>query len=598
MGLFFKPSFGMVATQLCAFDPSREYFAAVSPDGRLRIWNVSSRSLHHQFTQSAHLQVKYTCLRWAPLDHPDGPLLALGTHIGDVFCWNIRKGDQVFHWKAEEGQNHAILDLCFSKTGSLWSCGDSPSIVQRDLKSGSVIRKVNADKKSVSKIELNREENCLISAGRSFVKLWDLSSGEMITKFSGHPNTVNGLELTGNDQYLFSSAVSQRIVNMWSLRESDSYQMIQTFSCASNPTTIASYSEQSRKKRVKRKKSQLGEISEVEVPVNSLLLAVHGKKLSVWQFSKAMQQNKPLAANTLVTMPKKDQSAEGIEFLSAAFIDANQLVLARGNTTQPRFERVTFRKQSEMVRRVQLEGNCSDQGLVQGAEGKASATGPKADVNVINAHDTMVVPTPKLDGDGSKQISLEEKLEQIAARQRSLKVVDEETSGNKDTVNAPSADSVGVLLLQALQSGDSQLLDTCLTVDDVNVIHKTVERLPTEYVLPFLNTVVQKFQSRPYMAATLIPWIQSIVMIHTSFLMSINGLHSSTLSGLYQTIDARLNSFDKLLKLSGRLDLLLSQISYREVHYRENVDPVSSMSIDDIPTEEQSEGEEDSDMED
>jgi len=274
-------------------------------------------------------------------------------------------------------------------------------------------------------------------------------------------------------------------------------------------------------------------------------------------------------------------------------------VLARGNTTQPRFDCITFRKQSEMVRRVQLEGNCSDQGLVQGAEGKTSS-GPKADVNVVNAHDTMVVPTPKLDqdpADGSKQISLEEKLEQIAARQRSLKVVEGEASGNKDVVNAPSADSVGVLLLQALQSGDSQLLDTCLTVDDVNVIHKTVERLPTEYVLPFLNTVIQKFQSRPYMAATLIPWIQSIVMIHTSFLMSINGLHSSTLSGLYQTIDARLNSFDKLLKLSGRLDLLLSQISYREVHYRENVEPVSSMSIDDIPTEEQSEGEDDSDME-
>jgi len=590
---------GMVA-QLCAFDPSREYFAAVSADGRLRIWNVSSRSLHHQFTQSAHLQVKYTCLRWGPLDHPDGPLLALGTHTGDVFCWNIRKGDQLFHWEAEEGQATAVLDLCFSKTGSLFTCGDSPIIMQRDLKSGSVIRKINADKKSVSKIQLNQEENCLISAGRSFVKLWDLSSGELITKFSGHPNTVNGLELTWMDQYLFSSSLNQRIVNMWSLREKDSYELVQTFSCGSHPSSIASYSEQARKKRVKRKKSQLGEISEVEVPVNSLLLAVHGKQLSVWQFGMTMKQNKPLAANTIVTMPKKDQGAEGIEFLSAAFVDSNQLVLARGNTTQPRFERVTFRKQSEMVRRVQLEGNCSDQGLVQNAEGKAATTGPKSDVNVVNTHDTMVVPTPKLDQeptDGSKQISLEEKLEQIAARQRSVKIVEEEGTG-KDIVNAPSADSVGVLLLQALQSGDSQLLDTCLTVDDVNVIHKTIERLPSEYVLPFLNTVIQKFQSRPYMAATLIPWIQSIIMIHTSFLMSINGLHSSALSGLYQTVDARLNSFDKLLKLSGRLDLLLSQISYREVHYRENVQPISSMSIDDIPTEEQSEGDEDSDMED
>ena len=43
--------------------------------------------------------------------------------------------------------------------------------------------------------------------------------------------------------------------------------------------------------------------------------------------------------------------------------------------------------------------------------------------------------------------------------------------------------------------------------------------------------------------------------------MTIPDLNTSSLSGLYQTVDSRLSSYDKLLKLSGRLDLLLSQIS-------------------------------------
>ncbi len=35
------------------------------------------------------------------------------------------------------------------------------------------------------------------------------------------------------------------------------------------------------------------------------------------------------------------------------------------------------------------------------------------------------------------------------------------------------------------------------------------------------------------------------------------------LGGLYQSIESRLNSFEKLLKLQGRLDLVMSQIQLR-----------------------------------
>ena len=73
----------------------------------------------------------------------------------------------MFHWESEEPK-YSILDLCFSKSGSLFICGESSYIINRDLKTGKIIRKLKADKKSVSKIQLNEEENCLISAGRSF----------------------------------------------------------------------------------------------------------------------------------------------------------------------------------------------------------------------------------------------------------------------------------------------------------------------------------------------------------------------------------------------------------------------------------------------
>lgn len=168
----------------------------------------------------------------------------------------------------------------------------------------------------------------------------------MISKVSGHGNTVNGLDLTWADQYLFSSAISQRIINMWSLKESDSYELIQTFSSLSPPKFIVSYSENrsSKKRKTKRRKSQSGEIREVDVPVSSLLLAITGKKLSIWRFSLTMQDNKPISPHTIVTMPKQDQETEGIEIYSACFLDSNSILLVRGTSVQPRFEKVVSNK--------------------------------------------------------------------------------------------------------------------------------------------------------------------------------------------------------------------------------------------------------------
>jgi len=55
-------------------------------------------------------------------------------------------------------------------------------------------------------------------------------------------------------------------------------------------------------------------------------------------------------------------------------------------------------------------------------------------------------------------------------------------------------------------------------------------------------------------------WIRTILIEHTSYLMTLPDLVKS-LSGLYLIVDSRLTVFKKLLKLSGRMDLLLSQIS-------------------------------------
>lgn len=307
-----------------------------------------------------------------------------------------------------------------------------------------------------------------------------------------------------------------------------------------------------------------------------------------------MQQNKPLQQHTTIVMPKKDQDTEGVDILSACFLDASHILLVRGNLLQPRFEKITFRDRNEMIKRIQLEGTCSANLVPDNSEDKTATT--TTEVTVVNDHETNMPARPRTDQPliaKKDDISLEEKLEQLEAAKKKAK--NPVFVPSMEEKNAPSADSIGVILLQALQSDDDQLLETCISVGDITMIQRTVERLPSEYILPFLNTIIRKFQMSPNRASDLMPWIQTVVMLHTSFLMTIPDLNVTSLSGLYQTVDSRLSTYPKLLKLSGRLDLLLSQISYREVNYRENLHPVASLSIDDIPDASDEEG---SDMED
>jgi len=116
------------------------------------------------------------------------------------------------------------------------------------------------------------------------------------------------------------------------------------------------------------------------------------------------------------------------------------------------------------------------------------------------------------------------------------------------------------ILEQALQSSDDALLEECLAVSDQRVVDMTVERLPSVRVLPFLLRLTDKVERRPNRGMNLCIWMRAVLMKHTSYLMSVPNLHTK-LAGLYQILDQRIGVFPKLLSLSGRLELALSQVS-------------------------------------
>ncbi|KAK9941359.1 hypothetical protein M0R45_017965 [Rubus argutus] len=123
----------------------------------------------------------------------------------------------------------------------------------------------------------------------------------------------------------------------------------------------------------------------------------------------------------------------------------------------------------------------------------------------------------------------------------------------------PSADSVHILLKQALHADDRALLLDCLYTQDEKVIAKSVSLLNPASVLKLLQALISLIESRGAILACALPWLRSLLLQHASEIVS----HESSLSALnslYQLIESRVSTFQSALQLSSVLDLLYTGV--------------------------------------
>ncbi|KAJ6604129.1 WD40-repeat-containing domain protein [Mycena vulgaris] len=138
------------------------------------------------------------------------------------------------------------------------------------------------------------------------------------------------------------------------------------------------------------------------------------------------------------------------------------------------------------------------------------------------------------------------------------------------------ANSLTRTLIQALHSSDTKLLETCLAHSDQTLIRNTVRRLPPQLAVPLITACVERLGrgaragnmkgggggASSQRGTALIMWVKTVLAVHSGHLMTMPDL-VARLSGLHATLSSRLALQDNLLSLSGRLDMVLSQIEMR-----------------------------------
>lgn len=126
--------------------------------------------------------------------------------------------------------------------------------------------------------------------------------------------------------------------------------------------------------------------------------------------------------------------------------------------------------------------------------------------------------------------------------------------------------SLSSLLAQSLQNGDKQMLEVALCVSASqhnSVLQISLAKLPIPSVLPLLEAIVSRMTANPRRVVHLMPWLRNLLLCHATYLSTVPAA-SKLLVPLQQSVADRLAVLPSLQKLSGRLDLVLTQAKMRD----------------------------------
>ncbi|XP_068195566.1 WD repeat-containing protein 43 [Antennarius striatus] len=560
---------GGSSTLPCVFSPkSRQYLAVCAQDGRLRIWNTDSKTLHQEYVPSAHLSATCTCIAWGPCRTvKEGPqrkkrkseasqveekadLLAMGTAAGSVLIYSTVKG--ALHCTLDGGHVGGVNCIEWHpKESLLYSGSDDTNIVEWDLQTGKKRSKWKVDRAAVTSLCVSPDGKLLLSAGQT-IKMWDLDSKEIYRKFTGHSTAVTILRFAttrppdGNGLYFLSGASHDRLLSVWQVREDGKDKnSVVSFTLTDEPRYINLIMSNRKEEAVR------------------LAVVCNDGQLHLFEHFLNGPCRKPLSPSCTVQMSDNKDCPAPIPLLAAALgAGTRSVLLAYGNHLQPVIERVEV---STTERHV-----CLTRDVHTSLSLSMETTVSRVKTPVINTKSRVLVPglpghqAPlKGPSQGSEKRKKDSDVKEMSIAERLGEIDLSSVSSGKGVpkgTDSLQTDNFAVLLVQGLESRDSNILNKVLQTRKETVIKKTVARLPLPAVLPLLEELTKRLQGHPFNAVLMVRWLKAVLMHHTSYLASLPDLITQ-LGVLYHMIESRVKLFHKLTKLHGKLYLLMTQVA-------------------------------------
>ncbi|KAK4283401.1 hypothetical protein QN277_000353 [Acacia crassicarpa] len=568
---------------LTAFSPSFDLFAISVGDGRIKIWDTLNGHIQTEFaditssdatgiyagSMKGHLSIDYTCMKWLSLERKKkrkhtSSLLVLGTGSGDLLALDVSAGQ--LNWRIGDCHPGGVKAVSSSANAScVYTAGADGMVCKIDCKTGSMLEKFKASSKAVSCMSVSSDGKTIATAAAQ-LKIFDSSDNKKIQKFFGHPGSIRCLVFTEDGKYILSSAVGERYVAVWRIDGAKKKSVSCVLAMEHPAVFLDSSCTPSR------------ELDNVGVCI--LAISEVGD-CYVW-FGNGIEELRNVKP-TKISLSLEDISSRNYMGASPAVYAAKlesindhtsgQVLLVHGLLVKPSFQKISVQSGSD------IKLNFSDDGILLRLNKSLVKSKKTKDVKKVTALDRAnaedaLLPIPKLYDSHvqEKQFPDSSGMEVMDDSVRtnesvSMEIEDEMAKGETDVICVEDQmRSLGILddendLESNIKFSSSLLkgvdLEATLPMRKIRATVLTMEPSEAYKLLEVLLTV---WQLRSSTGKYALPWIYSILVIHGHYLISRENM-THMLDSLIKMAGSRGSAVETLLQLSGRLQLVTTQIN-------------------------------------
>ena len=515
---------------------------------------------------------------------PQGPLqniLLAGSVDGSLVAYDTAKMAVVWRKSGSEGAITAMTVI--ANSNSMIAMTSSRQAMVLDMGSGNCLARWVSPSKLDATNVLSLSDGRLILAGTT-ISLVDSTTGARLGKWAGHATPIVDMAIAG--EYFCSAASGDRTIAIWSTKTAPSGRLEKR-----NAVGQATLNQ------------PIAQLSLAHVSPGCFHAAVVTLSGDLHLFKCTLDHNRQVESVETREWAVSDTGGLPVAQVSinSADEDGVEMTVVFGTVVKPRFSTMTLKiPEQGTILDIPKPDSYSDELLMKSVVNQSgfgssktsvamSVAGEHEDVHLlgimnapINNHD---IDSPSdddiLKDHSERNLTFAEKI--AALKDNNMKGSAPATwqqDGTKASTRAPKADSLATLLSQAISNEDKALLEKCLSVKNPKTILKTSRMLTPVDATKLIKILIQRLHASPRRATELSTWIKSILIHHAGYFSGM-GTCKESLSNLHQIIDSRLSTYQSLLSLSGRLDLVLSSVdsSGKYGEMSEN-NPLISVNID------------------
>ena len=497
-----------------------------------------------------------------------------GTSRGDCGSLSISDGGKAYskgwHAEAVHEKGNAVRVISGGSNGGedifsvAGETGESIELSQLNAETGESVKafKEGLDAAAVQGIHVLADKNyAFVAAGNGAFHLYSFAKEKSIcTLVSSSSSSEEDREVAGfaaclNDKFLVGAYAGTSQLDVWKFTRKATTKP-QDPSCSIALPAIG-------KKGSSSIESCVFHHSEPLVAVVAAATKGRTKKSSkvyLYKLDLKVAASKVKDATTLVATI--DCGGASSEEVASVQIDAegNRLLIATETESgQVSFHTVGYDPENESQELSLASKPSSEKKTKKKRKQPETPQGKSTDSPAADANPQMA--------NGKKSSEEEEDSRSLEARVSQMNINNKLVSGggdnnnnnNSSNNNKLTADSAAVLLSQALQSSDKQLLEQCLNIRQEQVISNTIKQLRSDQVGKLVPLLVERINSSSTRAMQISCWIRHVVRHHLTYIISAPSIKGH-LSVLYQHLEERQSSYNALLGLQGRLELLTTYI--------------------------------------